>query len=650
VSKKIFFKNFSKIPIKNYKPSRIYIRYEKQSGFSGTKKAVINKEELIMLKKNLLATRTMVTVIAISMAMSGLAGCGSKQTAATADTAAEAPAAEAPVSRTDDQNCYEPAAAPEAVAEAEEYDISFDAAAESGAYDMDGLTENQLGAAESYKSAREFKYGMPDTGHNYYPGTEEYTKAEENGFKLTEIEPLSTFSADVDTASYANVRRMIMDGYPIEYIDPDAVRPEEFINYFSYDLNEPKKGEKFGLTKEMSECPWNPDHKLLMVGMKTKPIKRDDAKPTNLVFLIDVSGSMFGEDRLGLLQKSFKELTDELTENDRVSIVTYASGVDTVLEGATGDERGKKKIKRALDKLEAGGSTNGEGGLKLAYDLAEENFIDDGNNRVILATDGDLNVGISSEEELKKFIEKKRKSGVYLSVLGFGSGNLKDNKMETLADYGNGNYNYIDSLMEAKKVLVSEMSSTLETVADDVKLQVEFNPEYVNSYRLIGYENRMLAATDFNDDTKDAGEIGAGHAVIALYEIVPAGAENAINLKYGKNDEIRTETADKPHKGDFEGEYATLSVRYKEPGESKSKLFDVVIDEDDYSRRPSDDFTFASAVAEFAQILADSDNKGDATLEDVKDMLDEVDIDDDEYKEEFVYLVQTLIEQERRSY
>ncbi|MCR5503489.1 MAG: VWA domain-containing protein [Lachnospiraceae bacterium] len=496
--------------------------------------------------------------------------------------------------------------------------------------------------------ARDYIYNgciVPDDGYydgyykdsSFYPGGEEYTKAEENGFSLAATEPLSTFSADVDTASYANVRRMILDGYPAEAIDPNAVRPEEFLNYFSYDLKEPKRGEKFGLTKEMSACPWNPDHELLMVGMKTKPIDREDAKPTNLVFLIDVSGSMFGDDRLGLLQKSFKELTKELNENDRVSIVTYASGVKAVLEGATGEDQ--KEIIAALDGLTAGGSTNGEGGLKLAYELAEENFIEDGNNRVILATDGDLNVGISSEDELRKFIEKKRKSGVYLSVLGFGTGNLKDSKMETLADYGNGNYSYIDSLMEARKVLVSEMSATLETVADDVKLQVEFNPAYVSAYRLIGYENRMLQATDFNDDTKDAGEIGAGHSVIALYEIIPAGSRDAISLKYGKNRDA----------DDFDGEYATLSVRYKEPGEEKSKLTDVVIDSDDYSRKPGDDFLFASAVAEFAQILADSPNRGDATFESVMDLLRDADLGDDEYKEEFTYLVQTLLMEERRS-
>ncbi len=597
-----------------------------------------------MLKKNLVAKRGMVMMIALSIALTSVTGCGKSNTAATADysTATESPAT-APESPAVDYSYVESEPMAEAPADAYEYtEQSSDSASASNNYaesakqslgaTAEAATKYGGGYYDSYNN-----YGYSDYNHN----NEEYHKEEENGFSIVSVEPLSTFSADVDTASYANVRRMIMDGYSLDMIDPDAVRPEEFINYFSYDLKAPRKGEKFGLSAEVAECPWNEDHSLMMVGMTTKPIERDESKPTNLVFLIDVSGSMFGDDKLGLLQKSFCELVDELNENDRVSVVTYASGVRTVLESATGDQ--KRKIKKAINGLEAGGSTNGEGGLKMAYELAEDNFIDEGNNRVILATDGDLNVGISSEEELKKFIEKKRKSGIYLSVLGFGSGNLKDNKMETLADYGNGNYNYIDSLMEAKKVLVEEMSSTLETVADDVKLQVEFNPAYVNSYRLIGYENRMLKAADFNNDKKDAGEIGAGHSVIALYEIIWADDEGAINLKYGNKGKNKSTDL-------FDGEYATLSVRYKEPGESKSDLVSVVIDEDDYTDRPSDDFIFASSVAEFAQILADSDNKGDATLADVKRSIKKLDLDDDEYKEEFAYLVQTLIEDERHSF
>ena len=321
---------------------------------------------------------------------------------------------------------------------------------------------------------------------------------------------------------------------------------------------------------------------------------------------------------------------EELGAHDTVSIVTYASGVNVVLEGAGGNE--KDQICAAIDSLYAGGGTNGEGGIQKAYELAEANCIKGGNNRVILATDGDLNIGISEPDELEKFIEQKRKSGVYLSVLGFGTGNIKDNNMERLADCGNGNYSYIDSLFEAKKVLVEEMGSTLLTIAEDVKLQVEFNPQKVNAYRLIGYENRMMAATDFNDDTKDAGEIGAGHSVVALYEIIPAGAEAEIALKYQDN---------KAHYDVLYTDYATVSVRYKEPGKKESKKKSYVVAEDAYAKRPSDDFVFASLVAEFAMILSDSDNKGTSSFESILDAYKTLDVDD-EYKNEFYYLVKQL--------
>lgn len=471
-------------------------------------------------------------------------------------------------------------------------------------------------------------YLYPD----YYEpvNSEEYEKAEENGFCITAVEPLSTFSADVDTASYSNVRRMIEDGYSAAMIDPAAVRPEEFINYFSYDLKAPKKGDMFGVTTEVATCPWNEDHELLMVGMTTEAIDLSKAPDSNLVFLLDVSGSMDESDKLPLLQKSFKQLVNELGKHDTVSIVTYASGVNTVLEGVNGND--KDTICEAIDSLYAGGGTNGEGGIQRAYELAEANFIKGGNNRVILATDGDLNIGISDPDELEKFIEQKKESGVYLSVLGFGTGNIKDNNMERLADCGNGNYSYIDSLFEAKKVLVEEMGSTLLTIAEDVKLQVEFNPQKVNSYRLIGYENRMLSATDFNDDSKDAGEIGAGHSVVALYEIIPAGGKDEIQLKYQDN------TA---HEDVLYTDYATVSVRYKEPGKKESKKKSYVVEEDSFVKYPSDDFVFASLVAEFAMILSDSDNKGDSNYEYILDTYRTLDMDD-EYKDEFYYLVKQI--------
>lgn len=569
----------------------------------------IEKEEKNM-KRGIMGKRGLALLLTASVLAGLLAGCGSSDESASKEPYAGLEATE------------EPEAACEDV-----YGGESAATAEDGAvYDS---VQNSMA-----DSAGDLEYydGLPEEW--YEQNYEEYEKAEENGFYLSAVQPLSTFSADVDTASYANVRRMIEDGYTLDEINPDAVRAEEFINYFSYDLNYPKKGEMFGVTTEIAPCPWNDDHYLMMVGMRTEAIDMSEAPDSNLVFLLDVSGSMSDDDKLPLLQKSFKELVNELGENDTVSIVTYASGVETVLKGAKGSE--KDKICEAIDELYASGGTNGEGGIQRAYQLAEANFIDGGNNRVILATDGDLNIGVSEPDELEKLIEEKRDSGVYLSVLGFGTGNIKDNNMERLADCGNGNYAYIDSLFEAKKVLVDEMGATLLTIAEDVKLQVEFNPGTVNAYRLIGYENRMLEATDFNDDTKDAGEIGAGHTVIALYEIIPVGSDDEITLKYqNPNDNSsRKDTA-------YDDEFATVGIRYKEPGQSTSKLKSYVVDEEDFTKNPSDDFVFASIVAEFAMILSDSPNKGDSTLEGIMDTYSTLDIDD-EYKEEFYYLVKLM--------
>lgn len=330
--------------------------------------------------------------------------------------------------------------------------------------------------------------------------TEEYSAIEEKGYSSVANTPLSTFSVDVDTASYSNLRRMIEDGYTLNEIPQGAVRIEEMLNYFSYDYNLPKGTEPFGVTTIMGDCPWNADAKLLQIGLKTQEIDFSEAPASNLVFLLDVSGSMYTEDKLPLLQKSFCLLTEELTQKDRVSIVTYAGNDEVVLKGVDGSK--KSEITNALNSLTASGSTNGAKGIETAYALAEDYFIEGGNNRVILATDGDLNVGTTSESELQALITDKKESGVFLSVLGFGTGNIKDNKMETLADYGNGNYAYIDSFSEAKKVLVEEMGATLVTVAKDVKIQIEFNPAYVKGYRLLGYENRALAAEDFDDDKK----------------------------------------------------------------------------------------------------------------------------------------------------
>ncbi|MBQ8175658.1 MAG: VWA domain-containing protein [Oscillospiraceae bacterium] len=465
--------------------------------------------------------------------------------------------------------------------------------------------------------------------YDEYYNTEEYNEIIENGYKSVAANPLSTFSVDVDTASYANVRRMIEYG---DYINPDAVRIEEFINYFDYDYSEPTTNDPFSVNVEMSDCPWNEETKLMLVGLKAEDIKKSEREPLNLVFLIDVSGSMFSEDKLPLVQKAFTMLTETLTEDDRISIVTYAGDEKVVLKGTSGED--KDKIIDAINSLEAGGSTYGEAGINRAYDLAEKYFIDGGNNRVILATDGDLNVGLSSEEELTELIEEKRESGVFLSVLGFGTGNVKDDRMEALADHGNGNYSYIDSEMEAKKVLVEEMAGTLYTVAKDVKIQVEFNPVNVSGYRLIGYENRALADKDFHDDTKDAGEIGAGHTVTALYEIVLNESGTSIpeaELKYQQN----TSTGNK-------NELLTVSLRYKEPDEDESKLLAVPVTDEVYTKKMPENLTFAAAVAEFGMVLRNSEFKGSASCEQILELLEDYDYRSDDYKTEFVYLVRTM--------
>lgn len=475
-----------------------------------------------------------------------------------------------------------------------------------------------------------------DSSYSYreYFNTEEYNSIVEGGYKSVAANPLSTFSIDVDTASYANVRRMIQEG---GYVNPDAVRIEEFINYFNYSYPQPATDDPFSVTTELSDCPWNSEAKLLLVGLKAEDIQQEKREPLNLVFLIDVSGSMFSEDKLPLVQKAFSMLTDTLTEDDRISIVTYAGEETVVLKGTSGAD--KEKIKDAISSLEAGGSTYGEAGINRAYELAEKYFIKNGNNRVLLATDGDLNVGLSSEEELTELIEEKRESGVFLSVLGFGTGNVKDNRMEALADHGNGNYSYIDSESEAKKVLVEEMSGTLYTVAKDVKIQVEFNPANVSWYRLIGYENRALADEDFADDTKDAGEIGAGHTVTALYELIfNDGSTYNPDLKYQPTEEQSDVVFGKMY-GD---ELLTVSLRYKQPDGDNSKLLSVPVTMESYSAKMPKNMTFAAAAAEFGMVLKGSEYSGSASCGQILEMLEENGYDKDDYKSEFVYLVRTM--------
>ncbi|MCR5205201.1 MAG: von Willebrand factor type A domain-containing protein [Lachnospiraceae bacterium] len=464
--------------------------------------------------------------------------------------------------------------------------------------------------------------------------TEEYKHIDENGWKSVNVSPFSTFAADVDTASYANLRRMINNG---QRIPEDAVRIEELINYFNYDYAAPANNEPFSITTEMAPCPWNDKTQLLMVGIKAKDIDMRQRKASNLVFLVDVSGSMEGADRLGLVQSSFKMLTDELSQDDRISLVTYASGDRIVFEGLSGAN--KKEITEKVEDLFASGGTNGSAGIQTAYEIAEKYFIEGGNNRIILATDGDLNIGITDEGSLTRLITEKAKSGVFLSVLGFGWGNISDSRMEALADNGNGNYNYIDSLTEAKKVLVDEMGGTLFTVAKDVKFQLEFNPAQVKGYRLIGYENRTMAAEDFNDDKKDGGEIGAGHTVTALYEIALKDSEQEIpevESKYSaKSDAEGTpETA---------GEYLTVNIRYKEPDGDTSTLITHPVDDSSVTSDMSENLSWAAGVAQAGMLIRKSEFAGTSDMNEVLERLSSLNsVKEDEYRKEFCELMKAV--------
>jgi Ca-activated chloride channel family protein len=439
--------------------------------------------------------------------------------------------------------------------------------------------------------------------------TEEYDRIYENRFLLAQQNPLSTFSIDVDTASYSNVRRFINSN---QFPYKDAVRIEEMINYFSYDYPQPEKDHPFSITTEISTCPWNVSHRLIHIGLQGKTLESNKLPSSNLVFLLDVSGSMGQPNKLPLLQKAFRLLVNELGPKDRVSIVVYAGAAGLVLPSTEASQ--KETIVSAIERLSAGGSTAGGAGIKLAYKVAEENFIQEGNNRIILATDGDFNVGVSSTSELVRMIEDYRKKGIFLTILGFGMGNYKDGRMEQLADKGNGNYYYIDNLMEAKKVFVNDMRGTLFTIAKDVKLQLEFNPAKVKAYRLIGYENRMLKKEDFADDTKDAGELGAGHTVTALYEIIPYGSAEEIpgvdELKYQDN-KISPEAFKSK-------EMLTLKLRYKKPDGNKSKLIEhPLMDRNIALAKTSDNFKFSAAVASFGMLLRDSEFRGDTSYDSV---------------------------------
>lgn len=466
-----------------------------------------------------------------------------------------------------------------------------------------------------------------DLRYNPQFNTEQYSRIYENEFLEVAQNPLSTFSIDVDTASYSNVRRFLNNN---QMPPQDAVRIEEMINYFTYDYPKPTGEHPFSITTKAAVCPWEPKHQLALVGLQGKTLETDKIPPTNLVFLIDVSGSMDQPDKLPLLKSSLRLLVNQLPGEERVAIVVYAGNAGLVLESTPGSD--KQRILEAIDNLQAGGSTAGGAGIQLAYKIAKENFIKGGNNRVVLATDGDFNVGVSSDGELTRIIEEKRRDGIFLTVLGFGTGNYKDSKMEQLADKGNGNYYYIDTLNEGKKVLVSELGSTLFTIAKDVKIQIEFNPSQVKAYRLVGYENRILAKEDFNDDTKDAGELGAGHTVTAMYEIVPVDSAETFSsvdkLAYQKTEVLPS------------GDLMTVKLRYKDPDGETSKLIQQTVKAEDVSAEPAGDFQFASVVAEFGLILRDSKFKGDASYEHVlKGANTSKGKDTYGYREEFIDLV-----------
>ena len=464
--------------------------------------------------------------------------------------------------------------------------------------------------------------------------TESYNALNENGFIRTASEPLSTFSIDVDTASYSNVRRFINQG---QMPPPGAVRIEELINYFSYSYPQPSDGHPFSVTTELGPCPWKKGHKLVRIGLKAKDIDKKELPPSNLVFLIDVSGSMSAANKLPLLKQAMKLLVKQLGKTDRVAIVVYAGSDHVALEPTPCSEQ--DTIFHAIDALGAGGSTHASSGIMTAYELAAQTFMPGGNNRVILASDGDFNVGITSRDELQKLIEAKRESGIYLTVLGFGMGNYHDDTMEILADKGNGNYAYIDNLLEAKKVMVKEMSGTLFALAKDVKIQVEFNPVKVGAYRLIGYENRALANEDFNDDKKDAGEIGVGHTVTALYELIPAGAQELPSvdpLKYQKTDQ-------QPAQAALANELMTVKLRYKPLQSDKSVLLDTVVQDKDSSlASTSNDFRFAAAVAGYGMLLTHSEQAGDLNWEQVLHLAKGAKgPDEDGWRAEFIRLVET---------
>ena len=495
-------------------------------------------------------------------------------------------------------------------------------------------------SAESYSMKSSYApmaTGMPAAGMMWNEpidwNTEEYTTFESNRFLSVQTSPLSTFAADVDTSSYALFRRKVLSG---ERVSPDSIRIEEMLNYFHYDYAKPQNGEPFGVTVEIAPCPWNEKTKLMLIGLQAEEIQTDNRPGHNLVFLIDTSGSMYGSDRLDLVKRAFMLLLDELKPEDTVSIVAYASQDRVVIEGVSAAD--KTRIMEAISELEAGGATNGSAGINRAYEIAAKYYREGGVNRILLATDGDLNVGTTGEGDLANLVSEKKKAGISLTCLGVGMGNYKDNKMEALADYGDGNCRYLDTIHEARKALVEEGGGTFVTVAKDVKIQVDFNPAMVKGYRLIGYEDRVMAAEDFANDEKDGGEIGSGHRMTALYEIVPADSD----FEFGEaGSRYQNAQAEETAEG---ADWLTVSIRAKEPEGTESKLYEYPVKADAVKETMSENLRFAAGVAEAGMILRENEWKGTSSWAQALELVRGCEsVTGDAYKEEFVYLL-TLLE------